>query len=386
MAEPASAIDLETVALAKVLIACRSITPDDGGSLDIVASRLSSVGFRCERLDRAGVRNLWARWGTERPILCFAGHVDVVPPGPAALWSSDPFVPTERQGRLYGRGAADMKSSVAAMVTAVERYAASPPQRPGSLGVLLTSDEEGEATDGTTAVVEELRRRGEVIDGCIIGEPTSESRLGDTIKNGRRGSLSGALKVKGTQRHIAYPERGANPIHAGWPALAELIDCEWDAGNDYFQPTSFQISSVHAGTGATNVTPATLEVLFNLRFSPTSTESRLKEQIHEVLDRHQLDYELSWTLSGQPFLTPRGRLVNALEASIRQTTGLIPALSTSGGTSDGRFLAAIAREVVEFGPGSESIHRIDESVGLDEIGALSRIYEAAIRGWLAEIQ
>jgi succinyl-diaminopimelate desuccinylase len=386
MAEPASAIDLETVALAKLLIACRSITPDDGGSLDIVASRLSSVGFRCERLDRARVRNLWARWGMERPILCFAGHVDVVPPGPAALWSSDPFVPTERQGRLYGRGAADMKTSVAAMVTAVERYAASPPQRPGSLGVLLTSDEEGEATHGTTAVVEELRRRGEMIDGCIIGEPTSESRLGDTIKNGRRGSLNGALKVKGTQRHIAYPERGANPIHAGWPALAELIAREWDAGSDYFQPTSFQISSVHAGTGATNVTPATLEVLFNLRFSPTSTESRLKEQIHEVLDHHQLDYELAWTLSGQPFLTPRGRLVNALEASIRQTTGLTPALSTSGGTSDGRFLAALAREVIEFGPGSGSIHKADESVGLDEIGALSRIYEAVIRRWLAEFQ
>ena len=386
MAEPASAIDLGTIALAKQLIACRSITPDDGGSLEIVASRLSSVGFRCERLDRAGVRNLWARWGTKGPVLCFAGHVDVVPPGPAALWSSDPFVATERDGRLFGRGAADMKTSVAAMVTAVERYVASPAQRPGCLGVLLTSDEEGEATDGTAAVVAELRRRGELIEGCIIGEPTSESRLGDTIKNGRRGSLSGALKVKGTQRHIAYPERGINPIHAAWPALAELIACEWDGGNEYFQPTSFQLSNVHAGTGATNVTPATLEVLFNLRFSPTSTESHLKERIHAVLDHHQLDYDLAWTLAGEPFLTPRGRLVTALEASIRQETRLTPALSTSGGTSDGRFLAAIASEIVEFGPGSGSIHKADESVGLDEIGVLSRIYEAAIRCWLAEFQ
>jgi succinyl-diaminopimelate desuccinylase len=385
MADSASPVDLTTLALAKQLIACRSITPDDGGCLDVVASRLSPAGFRCERLDRAGVRNLWARRGTVGPVFCFAGHVDVVPPGPADLWSSDPFVPAERGGRLYGRGAADMKTSVAAFVTAVERFAARGREQPGSIAVLLTSDEEGEATNGTVAVVDELRRRGESIDACVIGEPTSEVRLGDTIKNGRRGSLSGALKVKGTQRHIAYPDRGVNPIHAAWPALADLLACEWDAGDQYFQPTAFQVSNVHAGTGATNVTPATLEVLFNLRFSPASPEASLRQRIQGVLDRHRLDYELQWGPAAVPFLTPRGRLVGTLEDAIRQTTGLTPALSTSGGTSDGRFLTAIAREVVEFGPGNGSIHKADESVGLDEIGPLSSIYEATLTRWLAEI-
>jgi succinyl-diaminopimelate desuccinylase len=315
--------------------------------------------------------------------VCLAGHVDVVPPGALEAWTADPFSPDERDGYLYGRGACDMKTSVAAMVTAVERFVAARPDHRGSLAVLLTSDEEGDAVDGTAAVVERLRAQRTVIDACIVGEPTSSTRLGDTVKNGRRGSLSGRLIVKGVQCHIAYPERGSNPIHSALPALADLAATQWDRGNDFFQPTSFQISNVHAGAGATNVIPGTVEVLFNLRFSPESTEEGIKTRVREALDRHQVEYDLSWSPVARPFMTGKGRLVEALSAAIQAATGLTPALSTSGGTSDGRFLAAIAREVVEFGPMSEGMHGIDERVRLADIGPLSVIYERTLAALVA---
>jgi succinyl-diaminopimelate desuccinylase len=372
-----SAIERETLDLARELIARRSITPADGGCLSLLASRLSAAGFRCERLDRGEVGNLWARHGSSRPLVCLAGHVDVVPPGPVEQWTSDPFVPTEREGVLYGRGAADMKASVAAMVTAAER-AARAADGGGSVALLLTSDEEGDAVDGTAAAVSILRARGETIDACIIGEPTSTERFGDTIKNGRRGSLNGRLRVHGVQCHIAYPERGRNPIHDAAPALDALVSAEWDRGNGYFQPTSFQISNIHAGTGASNVIPGTLEVWFNFRFSPESTAPDLQARVCDILDRHRLRYDLQWTLIGEPFLTPRGSLVSALSTSVESIAGVRPALSTSGGTSDGRFLSGLAREVVEFGPLNDSIHKIDEHVRIADLEPLSAIYERTI--------
>ena len=382
-----SDIERETLQLARALIACRSITPDDGGALDLVARRLSAAGFTCERLDRGKVGNLWARHGSSGPLVCFAGHVDVVPPGPIEEWTSDPFTPTERDGVLYGRGASDMKGPLAAMITAAERVArrsdvasadvASGSSRTatGSIAVLLTSDEEGDAVDGTAAVVSVLRDRGETIDACIVGEPTSSERFGDTIKNGRRGSLNGRLRVRGQQCHIAYPERGRNPIHDAARAVAALVDTQWDRGNDYFQPTSFQFSNIHAGTGASNVIPGTLETWFNFRFSPESSAESLQARVREILDRYQLQYGLEWTLIGEPFLTRRGPLVDALIASVESITGIRPELSTSGGTSDGRFLATLAREVVEFGPLNASIHKIDEHVRIADLEPLSLIYE-----------
>jgi succinyl-diaminopimelate desuccinylase len=376
-------IHRHTLDLARQLVACRSITPDDGGCLDVIAARLTRAGFACERLDRGPVRNLWARRGWVAPVVCLAGHVDVVPPGPVDAWTSDPFVPTERDGCLFGRGAADMKASVAAMVTAAERFVAGAPEHHGSLALLFTSDEEGAAVDGTAAVVEALRSRDERIDACILGEPTSVARLGDTIKNGRRGSLNGVLTVKGIQCHIAYPERGRNPIHVAVPALAELAATVWDSGNDYFAPTSFQISHVHAGAGANNTIPGALDVLFNFRFSTASTAEQLQARTQAVLDRHVVDYEVAWTLSAVPFLSPRGGLVDVLSAAVASVTGVTPALSTSGGTSDGRFLATLAREVVEFGPVGASIHGIDEHVPLADIAPLSTVYEQTIAALLS---
>jgi succinyl-diaminopimelate desuccinylase len=380
MADLMSSADIhgETLQLARRLIGCRSVTPADGGCLDLIATRLAAAGFQCERVDRGGVSNLWARRGQAAPLVCLAGHVDVVTPGPLDQWSSDPFVPAERDGYLYGRGAADMKTSLAAMVTAAERVVTARPNHRGSIALLLTSDEEGAAVDGTAAVVEVLQTRGESIDACILGEPTSSDRLGDVMKNGRRGSLNGVLTVKGVQCHIAYPERGRNPVHTALPALAELVAIEWDRGTEYFPPTSFQISNVHAGIGANNVIPGTLELLFNFRFSPESPVERLKAHVHEVLDRCRLQYELAWSLSGPPFITPRGRLVEVLSTAITGVTGLTPELSTSGGTSDGRFMAAVAREVVEFGPPSEAMHGVDERVRLADLAPLSAIYEQAI--------
>jgi succinyl-diaminopimelate desuccinylase len=377
-----AAAHLETLGLAKLLVAQPSLTPDDAGCLDLVARRLAQAGFQCERLDRNGVGNLWARRGTDRPLVCFAGHVDVVPAGPVAQWTSDPFVPTERDGYLCGRGVADMKVSIAAMVTAVERFVAGHPDHPGSIALLLTSDEEGAATDGTAAVVEALRARGERIDACVVGEPTSVSRLGDTVKHGRRGSLNGRLIVKGVQCHIAYPERGRNPIHALAPALAELVTAEWDRGNADFPPTAFQVSAVAAGAGAVNIIPGSLDLHFNFRFSPEATAEGLRARVHQILDRHGVDYELAWSLSAAPFSTPRGPLVNTLAAAIGVVTGVTPELSTSGGTSDGRFLASIAGEVVEFGPLNDTIHQIDERVSLADLGPLSSIYERTLSGLL----
>jgi succinyl-diaminopimelate desuccinylase len=388
-----SDIERETLQLARALIACQSVTPADGGALDLVASRLTAAGFTCERLDRGKVGNLWARYGSSGPLVCFAGHVDVVPPGPIEEWRSDPFTPAERDGFLYGRGASDMKGPLAAMITAAERVARTAEvvsgsdvsgfsrTNMGSIAVLLTSDEEGDAVDGTAAVVSTLRERGETIDACIVGEPTSTERFGDTIKNGRRGSLNGRLRVRGQQCHIAYPERGRNPIHDAVPALAALVAAQWDRGNEYFQPTSFQFSDLHAGTGASNVIPGTLETWFNFRFSPESSTESLQARVGEILDRHELQYELEWTLIGEPFLTRRGPLVDALRASVESIAGIRPELSTSGGTSDGRFLATLAREVVEFGPLNDSIHKIDEHVRIAALEPLSMIYERTIRAF-----
>jgi succinyl-diaminopimelate desuccinylase len=373
----------QTLDLAKQLIACRSVTPDDAGCMALLGARLAAAGFACERMDRGPVRNLWARRGTGAPLVCLAGHVDVVPPGPVERWTSDPFTPTERDGRLFGRGAADMKVGVAALTTAAERFVASAPAHRGSLALLITSDEEGAGVDGTKAVVRELQSRGERIDACVIGEPTSVTQLGDTIKNGRRGSLNAVLTVKGVQCHIAYPERGRSPILPALPALAALAATEWDRGNEYFSPTSFQISDVHAGTGANNTIPGSMEVWFNFRFSTESTEESLKARVHQVLDARGLDYELKWALSGAPFLSPRGGLVDVVSEAVRTVTGVTPALSTSGGTSDGRFLASVSREVLEFGPVSASIHGIDEHVTLADIAPLSQIYERALLALLA---
>ena len=372
-----------TIGLAKQLIARRSVTPDDAGCIELLGARLLAAGFTCERMDRGPVRNLWARRGTDAPLVCLAGHVDVVPPGPVERWTSDPFTPTERDGSLFGRGAADMKVGVAAMTTAAERFVAASPNHRGSIALLITSDEEGTGVDGTKAVVRELHGRGERIDACILGEPTSTKSFGDTIKNGRRGSLNGVLTLKGVQCHIAYPDRGRSPILPALPALAALAATDWDRGNEYFSPTSFQISDVHAGTGANNTIPGSMEVWFNFRFSTESTEESLKARVHQVLDAHGLEYELKWALSGAPFLSPRGGLVDVVSAAVREVTGVTPALSTSGGTSDGRFLAGISREVIEFGPVSASIHGIDEHVKLADIGPLSQIFERALGALLA---
>ncbi|MCU0933904.1 MAG: succinyl-diaminopimelate desuccinylase, partial [Thiobacillaceae bacterium] len=324
------------------------------------------------------VTNLWARRGNAGPLICFAGHTDVVPTGPLEQWSSDPFQPTEREGVLYGRGAADMKGSIAAFLAAVEDFLAAHPDPAGSIAWLITSDEEGPAVDGTVKVVERLAARGERIDACIVGEPTCVARLGDTMKNGRRGSLHGRLRVKGVQAHIAYPQLGRNPIHLAAPAIAELAATVWDQGNDYFPPTTWQISNMHSGTGATNVVPGHADIVFNFRHGTASPVDSLKARVHAILDRHELDYELDWEIGAKPFLTPRGPLVEALAAAIREHTGIEPDLSTTGGTSDGRFIADIAREVVEFGPVNESIHKIDEHVGVVELGELARIYRGAL--------
>jgi succinyl-diaminopimelate desuccinylase len=374
----------DTHALARDLISRRSVTPDDGGCQALMMSRLAPLGFTFETIASGGVTNLWARRGTARPLVCLAGHTDVVPTGPLDRWHSDPFVPTERDGKLYGRGAADMKSSLAAFVTAVEAFVAAHPRHAGSIALLITSDEEGVATDGTVKVVERLKARGETLDYCIVGEPTSVERVGDTIKNGRRGSLGARLVVKGLQGHVAYPHLARNPVHLFAPALAELAATEWDRGNEYFPPTTWQVSNLHAGTGATNVVPGELEVLFNFRFSTECTAEGLQRRVAAVLDRHGLEYEIEWSLSGQPFLTPRGALVEAMIAAIREETGLAPEVSTTGGTSDGRFIAAICPQVVEFGPVNASIHKLNEHIEIEALDALHRVYRRALERLLPD--
>jgi len=372
------------------LISRPSVTPHDAGCQELIAARLRALGFDCETIESGPpefrVTNLWAlRPGAtaDAPVLAFAGHTDVVPTGPLDQWHSDPFVPTVRDRRLYGRGAADMKTSLAAMVVAVEEFVAAHPRPRGAVAFLLTSDEEGPARDGTVKVCERLAARGQRLDWCIVGEPTSTATLGDVIKNGRRGSLSGRLTVRGVQGHIAYPHLAKNPIHLAVPALAELAAITWDAGNPYFPPTAWQMSNIHAGTGATNVIPGELVVDFNFRFSTESTPEQLRQRVHAVLDRHSLDYTIDWTLGGEPFLTPPGMLSEALQAAIRAETGVQAELSTSGGTSDGRFIAKICPQVVEFGPVNSSIHKIDEWVDLDAIEPLKNIYRRTLEALVA---
>lgn len=361
--------------LAQQLIACRSVSPEDAGCLDILAARLAPLGFRCERMDANGVDNLWARRGTSAPVLVFAGHTDVVPTGPLEHWQSDPFTPTVRDGVLYGRGASDMKSSLAAFVTAIERFVAAHPDHAGSIAVLFTSDEEGPAVDGTVRVVEALQARGEKLDYCIVGEPTSVARLGDMIKNGRRGSLSGHLVVKGTQGHVAYPHLAKNPVHEVAMALGELAGVEWDRGNEYFPPTTWQVSNFNAGTGANNVIPGEAQIKFNFRFSTASTLESLQTRVHGILDRHGLTYELDWRYDGRPYLTRRGDLVEAVGRAIESVTAIETKLSTTGGTSDGRFIADICPQVVELGPTNATIHKVNECIDLRELKELPRIYQ-----------
>lgn len=368
-----------TLALAQTLIACRSLTPEDGGCQTILIERLQRLGFRIEKMRFGDVDNFWARRGTTAPLICFAGHTDVVPTGPLDQWDSDPFTPQIRENHLFGRGAADMKSSLAAFITAIEAFLSQHPDHPGSIALLITSDEEGVAVNGTVKVVEALKARGELLDYCIVGEPTCTDQLGDTIKNGRRGSLSGNLTIKGIQGHIAYPHLARNPIHLAAPAIAELAQTEWDQGNEYFPPTTWHISNIHAGTGATNVIPGKLNLLFNFRFSTASTVESLKTQVHAILDKHGLDYELQWELSGKPFLTPKAELANAMRKAIVQTIGLEPQLSTSGGTSDGRFIADICKQVVEFGPRNATIHKLNENVAVADLEPLSQIYRLTLQ-------
>ena len=371
-----------TLALTQELIARPSVTPADEGCQQILANRLTALGFQLERLRYGSVDNFWARRGKGTPVLCFAGHTDVVPTGPLEEWKSDPFQPTIREGRLYGRGAADMKSGLAAMLTATETFVAERPAHSGSLVFLITSDEEGPSVDGTKRVAETLRERGERIDWCVVGEPSSEKQIGDTIKIGRRGSLSGRLTVHGVQGHIAYPHFATNPVHRFAPALAELVSRVWDQGNEHFQPTSFQISNLNAGTGAPNVIPGELRARFNLRYSPVQTLDELKRTVEDILKRHQVDYSLEWYVSGEPFFTPPGALSDAVTAAVRTVTGLTPRLSTGGGTSDGRFIAPLGAQVVELGVVNSTIHKVNESVALGDIDALHAIYLQTLRNLL----
>jgi succinyl-diaminopimelate desuccinylase len=369
--------------LTQELIRRESVTPEDAGCMDLIASRLEPLGFKAEWLNFGDTKNIWLRRGQAAPLFVFLGHTDVVPPGPLEDWSSPPFEPEIRGGVLYGRGAADMKSSIAAMVTALERFVTRLPDHKGSIAVLLTSDEEGAATDGVVKVVEALKARGERIDWCLIGEPSSFERLGDVIRVGRRGSLCGVLRVFGVQGHVAYPDKAENPIHRFAPALAELTAEVWDTGNEFFPPTRFQVSNIHSGTGAENVIPGRLEVLFNFRFSTALTEEDIKHRVRAILDRHGLKYELSWRLSGAPFLTPGAELIEATQRALEQVVGKRARPDTGGGTSDGRFIAPTGAQVVELGPLNGSIHKIDEHTPVVDIDTLSRVYEGVLVNLLA---
>lgn len=373
----------KTLHLTEQLIARRSVTPEDGGCQTLLEARLKPLGFTCETIESGPsdfrVKNLWAkRPGRSGRTLVFAGHTDVVPTGPLEQWTSDPFVPSHRDGKLYGRGAADMKTSIAAFTVAVEEFLANDPDPKLGIALLLTSDEEGPSVDGTVVVCEKLRERGEKLDFCIVGEPTSVERLGDMIKNGRRGSLTGKLTVKGIQAHIAYPQLGLNPIHKVLPALDELARTEWDKGNDFFPPTSFQISNIHGGTGAGNIIPNRVVVDFNFRFASVSTAEGLQKRVQEIVERHGLDHELQWTVGGQPFLTTPGELVEAVQRAIHFVTGVDTELSTTGGTSDGRFISRICPQVIEFGPINASIHKIDEHVQVADLDPLKEIYRGVL--------
>ena len=365
----------DTIDLALELISRPSVTPDDKGCQELMTDRLKALGFEIENLRFGEVDNFWARRGTESPVFAMAGHTDVVPSGPVERWQVDPFKPEVRDGILWGRGAADMKGSLASMITACERFVRDNPDHKGSIAFLITSDEEGPAADGTVKVVEHLEARNEKIDWCLVGEPSSTDKLGDVVKNGRRGSLSGTLTIHGRQGHVAYPHLAENPIHRAAPALAELATEEWDQGNEFFPPTTFQISNINAGTGANNVIPGDLELLFNLRFSTEVTETQLRQRVEAILDKYQLKYTLDWHLSGHPFLTPRGELVDATCKAIKDVCGYDTELSTAGGTSDGRFIAPTGAQVIELGPLNATIHQIDEQVTAKDLDTLSDIYQ-----------
>ena len=368
--------------LAQDLIRRPSVTPEDGGCQDLIAARLRAAGFDCEPMRFGEVSNLWARRGKARPLVCFAGHTDVVPTGPLSEWHSDPFVPTLRDGKLYGRGAADMKSSIAAFTVAVEAFVKERPSHAGAIAFLLTSDEEGPAVDGTVKVVEALKARGETMDYCIVGEPTSVDALGDTLKNGRRGSLSGKLVVRGIQGHVAYPHLARNPVHELAPALAELAKTQWDRGNESFPPTTWQVSNIHAGTGAGNVIPGSVEVDFNFRFSTESTDATLTQRVEAILKKHKLDYSLSWVLGAKPFLSAKGRLADTVAQVCKRHTGRIAELSTTGGTSDARFIIDISPEVLELGPVNASIHKLNEHIEVAALEQLAAIYLDTLRALL----
>ncbi|MCC6535528.1 MAG: succinyl-diaminopimelate desuccinylase [Burkholderiales bacterium] len=367
-----------TIELARALIARPSVTPDDAGCQELLQARLAPLGFHCETIARNGVTNLWARRGDAGPLVCFAGHTDVVPAGPREKWDSDPFEPALRAGRLYGRGAADMKGSLAAFVTAIEAFVAAQPRHAGSIALLLTSDEEGPAKDGTVAVIEQLVARREIPDFCIVGEPTSVQRAGDMVKNGRRGSLSAKLTVHGVQGHVAYPDQGMNAVHMVSPAIAELASTVWDNGNDFFPPTTWQVSNIRAGTGAANVIPGEAEVLFNFRFSTASTPEGLQQRVQRILERNAVKCDLAWELGAKPYLTDAGVLVDAAIEAIREVQGFAPELSTTGGTSDGRFLSEICPHVIELGPTNASIHKVNEYVPLRDLEVLPGMYRALL--------
>ena len=370
--------------LAIQLLSIDSVTPDDKGCQQLLCERLSKIGFNCETLQFGEVTNLWARCGTEAPLFVFAGHTDVVPTGPVEKWDSDPFNPQLRDGKLYARGAADMKSSIACMVTACERFIEQNPEHKGSIAFLITSDEEGPAINGTVKVIDTLQQRNEKIDWCLVGEPSSTNTLGDVVKNGRRGSLGASLTVKGVQGHVAYPHLADNPVHRAAPALAELTTTKWDDGNEFFPATTFQISNIHAGTGATNVIPGEVVIDFNLRFSTCLTAEEIKHQVEKILQSHDLNYDLQWNLSGQPFLTSAGELLDAAQLAINKITGIDTELSTAGGTSDGRFIAPTGAQVLELGPVNESIHKINENIDFASIDTLSDIYQEMLSILLAE--
>lgn len=375
--------DSATLSLAKALISRASVTPDDAGCQQLLAERLQKQGFHIQHLRFGNVHNLWARRGTQAPLFVFAGHTDVVPPGPIQQWQSNPFEPLVRDGMLYGRGAADMKGSLAAMVVATEQFLKQNPKHKGSIGFLLTSDEEGDAVDGTVKVIEHLLANHERIDWCLVGEPTCTAKTGDVIKNGRRGSLSAALTICGQQGHVAYPHLADNPVHRAAPALAELCEAQWDQGNEHFPPTTFQISNIHAGTGAGNVIPGELRVDCNFRYSTAVTAAQLKQRVEALLGRHKLNYQLNWTLSGEPFLTAQGELIDAVAQAIKAETGLSTELSTAGGTSDGRFIAPTGAQVVELGPVNATIHKINECVDIGDLEKLTAIYRRTLENLLA---
>ncbi|MGH8397584.1 MAG: succinyl-diaminopimelate desuccinylase [Gammaproteobacteria bacterium] len=370
--------------LTKALVSCPSLTPDDAGCQQVLAARLAKLGFRIEHLRFGQVDNLWARHGSGSPLLVFAGHTDVVPTGPKEQWKSDPFTPVIRDGMLYGRGTADMKAGLAAMTVAVEQFIADHPQHRGSLAFLITSDEEGPSVDGTVKVMEELNKRGVKIDWCVLGEPSCLEKFGDTLRHGRRGSLTGLLHVHGIQGHVAYPERADNPIHRVVPALTELCATRWDTGdNSHFPPTSFQISNFNSGTGAGNVIPGHADVRFNFRYSTAVTAKELQKRVREILDQHKLRYELEWRPMGEPFLTKPGELSGAVQAAVIKITGLESKLDTGGGTSDGRFIAPTGAQIVEFGPLNASIHKIDECVAVDDLEPLAEIYQEIMQRLLS---